>query len=292
MHPLTTLKLATAFALLATLTVAASQRGKPAGNFESTRTEAISHRVEVTKLPRFLSANNPNRFKPEGFTYSSPPPTAGQYLELRRLAESGDPAGARQLFILLDRCTTAPRRAMMIAPIAEGQEGAPSSTPRSPARDLDALDQTEMELKACENLPSGAIKEAGKWLTRAAEGGDEYSQLLFFSYQHYVVDRSSDVQQAQDQIETFHRDSIRYLKGLAESGSTEAMYSLSAAYDLGTSAPRDPSLAYAFRLAAERIEPVRGAQQVLALMEKGLSPEERLRAEREAHEIIRKLRIK
>lgn len=208
------------------------------------------------------------------------------YPPLLNRAQSGDLEAKRLLFLVLNQCHTIAKfdeasvdpKNIIDPQLPDTEENKPY---RGEARaklladfESRALLSAENTLRQCEQLPKGAIGDAARWLTEAAEGGDIYAQLAFGSYIDLVVGAPQEQLKNPEKVRKFNTDTMKYLQGLAARRIPDALYSLSGIYESGIITKKDMVRAYAYKTAYDNIAPINANPRALQTMSKDMTSEQ------------------
>ena len=207
-------------------------------------------------------------------------PLKDLYPSLLTRAEAGDIEAKRQLFLVLNECRVAmqPDRSLDYSSSQVSPEILKAS---GKTREQFLVDQqlrsfayTEEMLKQCEGIPSGAQKEAARWLKEAAEGGDTYARLAYYNYLDLIVGDQQEQATSPEKIQKFNEDSFRYIKSVADASNADGLFTLGTAYERGIITPKDPIRAYAYKKAAGELMPINRNDQILYFMAQSMTPNE------------------
>lgn len=129
------------------------------------------------------------------------------------------------------------------------------------------------------------ISEQGKWLERAADGGDTIAQRLYAINSRAFFRSTTEMLADPAAVERYKRKADGYMSALAEKGNTNAMMWYAGAYDSGVMLPKNPLRSYAYYRLVEMSAPGTISQESMDRHAKNLSAEER----GEADALARKL---
>jgi len=220
-------------------------------------------------------------------------PFATLYPALLARAQTGELEAKRQLFLVLNECRVNLQfHELPFSPdtFVDPELLAGSGMTREQflvSQQQRGLASTERTLRQCEKLPVGAIEDAAKWLRDAAESGDPYAQLTYFNYVDLIVGSPQEQLKLPDEVARFNADSMRYLLGLADRQIPEAFGSLSSAYEVGITTPKDLVRAYAYKRIAGDMAPYVGYEWELQRLAEGMTTEQIINAKALARALLK-----
>ena len=183
-------------------------------------------------------------------------PVADLIAMLEPRARGGDAAAARLIYLGLFRCRTWPLTATnetaFIDPVLLQRMGMDEVEFRR-RRDAGRAQEAQIQAEDCRGVEPAQIATAGDWLRISAEAGDAYAQLAYVDASDEVIGNATQMLADPDAVARFRRDSVRYLRQLAQRGVPEAMARLSGIYGSGVLAEKDLVQAYAYGEAAEQM---------------------------------------
>lgn len=138
-----------------------------------------------------------------------------------------------------------------------------------------ALTKTERKLMECTSLAGIDSLWNQPWLSLAAEQGSIEAKLFYATDVDAVLGGPSERLAHPEKITAWKERAKAYLEEAAGTGNLDAIAQLSSVYDNGILVERSAEAAYAYALAANRIDPNAYRDTLLRLMEKELSMKQR-----------------
>lgn len=148
----------------------------------------------------------------------------------------------------------------------------------------DTTSEDRENLINCEGLLTSPDFQNKNWLQQAAKQGSIEAMLMYSINPDHILGNPSDYSMKPELVQRWKDDSMQYLKTAASSGSTDALYRLSNAYEDGIITEADPVQAAAYRIAASKS--MRTPPPEWSQTENKLSPEHALRAQDRSREIL------
>ncbi|MBN7139030.1 hypothetical protein A7A76_07985 [Lysobacter enzymogenes] len=127
--------------------------------------------------------------------------------------------------------------------------------------------------KDCENS-ADLLSEQGKWLEKAADGGDTVAQRLYAINSRAFFRSATDMLADPAAVERYKRKARGYMSALVEKGDTNTMMWYSGAYEGGVMATKDPVRSYAYYRLIELSAPGTTSKELMDHKAKNLSSEE------------------
>ncbi len=143
------------------------------------------------------------------------------------------------------------------------------------------------EADRCDGVRADNPKDGLRWLTRAADQGFAPAKILYPDLVSQIM-TPSDMIKDPAMVQDYKERSISYLTSVANEGSEGAMLSLSNAYYNGILVNRDLEMAYAYRYAADMVNPSSSNDDPANIYGGNLSEEEKNRAKIIAKNIYNK----
>ncbi|MFK3650071.1 hypothetical protein ACI2IY_16805 [Lysobacter enzymogenes] len=195
-----------------------------------------------------------------------PPPGNAQEViaQLRAQAEAGDARAALLIHLKLYECANQ-QDVSMIEQTAEAIERAGASGSQYIA------DQQRIR-KDCENSAS-LLSEQGKWLERAADGGDTVAQRLYALNSRAFFKSAAEMLADPAAVDRYKRKAQGYMSTLVEKGDADAMMWYVGAYEGGVMVPKDAVRAYAYYRLIEMSAPGTTSKELMDNKTKSLSAE-------------------
>lgn len=137
------------------------------------------------------------------------------------------------------------------------------------------LQTMERKLRECSELYSDAGFMEGKWLARAAQQGSIEAKLYYTIDTATVLGDPFERLNNPESIIAWKENAATYLHDVAATGNLDAVLRLSDAYDRGLIVQKNREMAYAYALAANRIQPGLSAPITMRDLEEGLSIKQR-----------------
>jgi hypothetical protein len=138
-----------------------------------------------------------------------------------------------------------------------------------------ALSKTERKLMECMSLAGNDSLWNEPWLSLAAEQGSVEAKLYYATDVDAVLGGASERLAHPEKIIAWKERAKAYLEEAAGTGNLDAIAQLSNVYNSGILVERSAEAAYAYALAANRIDPNEYRDELLHLMEKELSMKQR-----------------
>jgi TPR repeat protein len=139
----------------------------------------------------------------------------------------------------------------------------------------------------CDGVRADSPKDGLRWLTRAADQGFAPARILYPDLVSQIM-TPSDMIRDPAMVQDYKERAISYLTSVANEGSEGAMLSLSNAYYNGILVNKDLEMAYAYRYAADMINPSNSSDDPADIYGGNLSEEEKNRAKLIARDIYNK----
>jgi len=143
------------------------------------------------------------------------------------------------------------------------------------------------EADRCDGVRADSPKDGLRWLTRAADQGFAPARILYPDLVSQIM-TPSDMIRDPAMVQDYKDRAISYLTSVANEGSEGAMLSLSNAYYNGILVNKDMVTAYAYRYAADMINPSNSNDDPADIYGGNLSEEEKNRAKQIARDIYNK----
>ncbi len=137
------------------------------------------------------------------------------------------------------------------------------------------LQTMERKLRECSELYGDAGFMEGKWLARAAQQGSIEAKLYYTVDTATVLGSPLDRLNDPESIISWKENAATYLHDVAATGNLDAILRLSDLYERGFIVPKSGEMAYAYALAANRIQPGLSAPITMRALEEGLSIKQR-----------------
>jgi len=147
------------------------------------------------------------------------------------------------------------------------------------------LNKSERLLNECASLAATPSLYGTDWLATAAEQGSAEAMLIYSSYPNEAVGTYDDLIAHPEKADAWKGRAVSYLDALVRDGNIDAVAELARAYGNGGAVERDPVAAYAYNLAAQRVDPAFVAAPVMRSLEGELSAAQRTTAARMAGRI-------
>ena len=145
----------------------------------------------------------------------------------------------------------------------------------------------------CRGVSTQDMSDSMRYLKRAAEAGDDRAVYQYASGLPLAYMDQADLIKHPEAVLEWRADSLRYLTGAIESGSTDALVAVSRAYEQGTLGEQNPVLAYQYALAWRQIAfsaDSAGADAYPNKLAANLTPDEISRAQLGAQALVTRLR--
>ncbi len=197
----------------------------------------------------------------------------------RERALAGDAEAAFQIAVGLWQCSRFNARERDIA----------SQSPSSPFY-ASTLSSAEHWLERCEHIGAGDLAEMVPWIELAANQGSIPAMGLYRIATLDEMTATDMITNPQALIE-YKRKTVQYLFAAANSGSIGAYRTLATDYANGIVLPKNPTLAYAYELVYyETGDKSALALHLLNMRGEGLSPVQKLEAQRVARQMLSRCR--
>ena len=195
----------------------------------------------------------------------APPGDAREVVaQLRARAEAGDARAALLIHLKLYECANQDDVSTMEQTAEAFERGGASGSQY-------IADQQRIR-KDCENS-ADLLSEQGKWLERAADGGDTVAQRLYAINSRAFFRSATEMLADPAAVERYKRKAHGYMSALVDKGDTNAMMWYSGAYEGGVMATKDPVRSYAYYRLIELSAPGTTSKELMDHKTKNLSAE-------------------
>ena len=236
---------------------------------EQRREQTPAVGVEVsTRADKLRTSVGEKAFVFEG-NYEPMPGNASDVIKaLMPLAKAGDADAALDIHMKISEC----RYAMN----SNDPNGQLLEAYRKAGVDLETVARArEKTLDECASLVSDGVDgvENEKWLELAAENGSTYAKLLYAADPAATLGGQSEIIKDPEALADYRKKAVRFLEEAAETGSVNALLSLSQIYENGSLVRKDPRMAYAYYLAANSVHPRATAPSYLRALQQQATKE-------------------
>lgn len=194
-----------------------------------------------------------------------PPGDALAYVKERlAMSESGDALATFDIYLTVMDCRNQLGRS------THGPAGV-----GTPPVGMVELQTMERKLRECSELYGDAGFMEGKWLALAAQQGSIEAKLYYTIDTAMVLGDPFERLNNPESIIAWKENAATYLHDVAATGNLDAVLRLSDAYDRGLIVQKNREMAYAYALAANRIQNGLSAPITMRDLEEGLSIKQR-----------------
>lgn len=194
-----------------------------------------------------------------------PPGDALAYVKERlAMSDIGDGLATLEIYLTVMDCRS------QLVKSTHGPGGI--GTPPLGMVDLQAM---ERKLHECNELFGDAVFMEGNWLTRAAQQGSIEAKLYYTIDTATVLGSPFERLSNPESMMDWKENAATYLHDVAATGNLDAVLRLSDAYDRGLIVQKNREMAYAYALAANRIQPGLSGPIAMRELEEGLSMKQR-----------------
>lgn len=194
-----------------------------------------------------------------------PPGDALAYVNERlAMSESGDALATFDIYLTVMDCRSQ---------LGKSTQG-PAGVGKPPVGMVE-LQSMQRRLQECGELYGDAGFMEGKWLALAAQQGSIEAKLYYTVDTATVLGDPFERLNNPESIIAWKENAATYLHEVAATGNLDAVLRLSDAYDRGLIVQKNREMAYAYALAANRIQPGLSAPITTRDLEEGLSIKQR-----------------
>ena len=195
-----------------------------------------------------------------------PPGDALVYVKERlAMSDSGDGLATFDIYLTVMDCKSQ---------LSKSTHG-PGGVGTPPPLGMVELQTMERKLRECSELYGDAGLMEGKWLARAAQQGSIEAKLYYTVDTATVLGSPLDRLNDPESIIVWKENAATYLHDVAATGNLDAILRLSNLYERGFIVQKNGEMAYAYALAANRIQPglswpltMRGLEEELSIKQR------------------------
>lgn len=195
-----------------------------------------------------------------------PPGDALAYVRERlAMSDSGDALATFDIYLAVMDCKSQ---------FGRSSHG-PAGVGAPPPLGMLELQTMERKLRECSELYGDAGLMEGKWLARAAQQGSIEAKLYYTVDTETVLGSPLERLNNPESIMAWKENAATYLHDVAATGNLDAILRLSLLYERGLIVQKNGEMAYAYALAANRIQPGLSGPVTMRALEEGLSIKQR-----------------